>query len=233
MRKAGWFKKTIILVIVLALPGFLYYLLVTEGKNRYHSLRIMGPKPLAKTTHRVGGKDVPDTLYHSLPDFKLTDQDGKQVSLKNFYHKIFVADFFYTNCPGICRQMNENINELAANYAKSQMVYFVSITVDPARDSVPVLKAYSKTFKPLSPKWLFLTGDTSVIYNLARNGFLVNAVQTSKNDFIYEDKLILIDQDKRIRGVYTGNSTRDIDKLNDEIKVLKTEEIIKNDTPAY
>jgi len=113
------------------------------------------------------------------------------------------------------------------------MVYFVSITVDPQRDSIAALKNYANNFKPASNRWLFLTGDTSTTYNLARNGFLVNALQTGKDDFIYSDKLILIDGDKRIRGYYTGASVDDVNRLNDEIKVLLSEEILKHDTPLY
>lgn len=233
MEKAGLFKKITILVLVLLVPGFLYYLLTAEGKNRYKPLPFFGPKQVAKTTHKVRGKDVPDTLYHALTDFNLTDQNGKPVSLKTFDGKIFVAAFFYTHCPNVCKLVNDNMNLLAQNYAKNKIIDFVSITVDPARDSVSVLKNYFEGFKPASPKWLFLTGDTSTIYNLARKGFLVNALQAGADDFIYSDKLILIDQDKHIRGYYTGASTDDVTKLNDEIKVLISEELRKNDKALY
>src|ERR1700733_15958094 len=168
MKLARVLKKVLILVIVLALPGFLYYLLMVEGKNRYFPLSKFGPKKLAKTTHSAGGKDVPDTIYHTLSDFKLTDQNGKPVSLKTFDKKIFVAGFFYTHCPNVCGQMLKHLNEVAAAYAKNKMVYFVSITVDPARDSVGALKKYAENLKPASQQWLFLTGDTSTIYSLAR-----------------------------------------------------------------
>lgn len=233
MNKASLPKKIAILVLVLIVPGFLYYLLTAEGKNRYKPLPVFGPKQVAKTTHMVRGKAIPDTIYHTLPDFKLTDQDGKEVSLKTFDNKIFVACFFYTNCPNVCKLMNRNMSFLAANYAKNKMLYFASITVDPSRDQQSVLKAYRDSFKPVPPKWMFLTGDTSSIYNLARKGFLVNAIQTGKNDFFYSDKLILIDQNRRIRGYYTGASTDELTRLNDEIKVLVSEELRKNDKPLY
>jgi protein SCO1/2 len=233
MKKARILKKILILVLVLIVPGFLYYLLVAEGKNLYRPLPVFGPKLLAKTTHRVKGRDIQDTIFHSLSDFKLTDENGAPVSLKTFNKKIFIAGFFYTHCPNVCKLVNNNISQLAANFATNKMVYFVSITVDPERDSLPVLKSYAKGFKPASANWLFLTGDTSTIYNLARKGFLVNALQAGKDDFIYSDKLVLIDQDKHIRGYYTGASTDDVNRLNDEIKVLIKEELSKNDTPLY
>lgn len=233
MKKARILKKIAVLLIVLFLPGFLYYLLVSQGKNRYKRLHIYGSKQTAKTSHRANGKNIPDTIYHSLPDFKLTDQDGKPVTSKTFDDKIFIAGFFYTHCPNVCTVINNNVKQLVSNYAKNKMVYFVSITVDPGRDSAEVLKSYANSFKPASRRWLFLTGDTSTIYNLARKGFLVNALQTGKNDFIYSDQLILIDPQKRIRGYYSGAKVDDVNKLNDEIKVLVQEELLTKEEPVY
>ncbi|WP_377137677.1 SCO family protein [Mucilaginibacter lutimaris] len=225
-------KKVLILVAILALPGFLYYLLTAKGKNRYKPLSFFGPKQVAKTGHKFHGNYIPDTIYHKLNNFTLTDQNGKEVSLKNFDKKIFVASFFYTNCPSVCNEVNKNISELVYAYRKNPMIYFTSITVDPTRDTPQALKKYAGRFEE-TRKWLFLSGDTSTTYNLARNGFLVNAVQAGNDDFIYSDKLILIDAEKRIRGYYSGTSAADITKLNDEIKVLIAEELRKVDKALY
>src|ERR1700712_4958136 len=99
MNKLGLLKKIIILALILALPGFLYYLLTAQGKNRYKPLPIFGPKQLAKTFHKVHGKAIPDTIYHTLNDFDLKDQNGRVVSFKTFVKKIVVINFFYTHCP--------------------------------------------------------------------------------------------------------------------------------------
>jgi len=226
-------KKIIILVMILIIPGFLYYLLTVKGKNRYHPLPIYGPRVAGKTTHRLGGKIVADTIFHKLGDFNLQDQNGKPVSSHTFDDKIFVVDFFYTHCPDVCNTMNSYVDSLARNYAKNDMVYFAGISVDPARDSVKALSNYSKQFADHGPKWLFLTGDTATVYNLARKGFLVNALQVNQNDFIYSDKLMLVDSHKRIRGYYSGTSFTDITRLNDEIKVLISEELLTKEAPLY
>ena len=218
--------------MILALPGFLYYLLTAEGKNRYKPLPFFGPKQVAATSHKFHGKVIPDTIYHKLPDFKLFDQNGHEVTAKSFDNKIFVANFFYTNCTGVCNTVNKNVNALLSDYSKNNMVCFASITVDPQRDSVGVLKKYAQQYNPPGIKWLFLTGDTTTIYPLARKGFLVDAFKAG-NDFIYSDKLILVDKEKRIRGYYSGTSNDDITRLNDEIKVLIAEELRKNDKPLY
>ncbi|HVS91429.1 MAG TPA: SCO family protein [Mucilaginibacter sp.] len=233
MRKSSLIKKILILVVVVILPGFLYYLLVQKGKNRYHLLPKFGPRTLAKTTHKAGNKNVPDTIFHTLGDFKLTDQDGKPVSLKTYDGKVFVADFFYTHCPSVCGVMNGYMDSLARNYANNTLVNFVSITIDPRRDTAGTLKAYSKRFSSFGPKWKFLTGDTTTIYRLARKGFLVNAVDEGNGNFIYSDKMILIDSHKRIRGYYQGASLTDVSRLNDELKVLISEELRARETPLY
>ncbi len=218
--------------MILALPGFLYYLLTAKGKNRYKPLPFYGPKVVAKTGHKFHGNYIPDTIYHKLEDFTLTDQNGQPVSFKNYDKKIFVASFFYTHCPSVCSTVNNNLTALADVYRKNKMVNFLSITVDPTRDTPPVLKQYATRLEANS-KWLFATGDTTTIYTLARKGFLVDALQAGKDDFIYSDKLVLIDAEKHIRGYYSGTSMADLTRLNDEIKVLIAEELRKVDKALY
>lgn len=232
MNKTSLIKKILILVVILILPGFLYYLLTVKGENRYHPLPIFGPKPLSGTFHTVKGEKIPDTSFHSLGDFKLYDQHGKTVTSKTFDNKIFVAGFFYTHCPTLCNVINGYIDSLNRNYVKSELAYFVSITVDPQRDSVKTLDRYSKQFEHPGPKWAFLTGDTATIYPLIRKGFLMNVVDEGKGDFIYPDKLVLIDSHKRIRGYY-DISIKDVTRLNDEIKVLMLEEYRSKEKPLY
>ena len=256
MGKISILKKILILAIVLLLPGFLYYLLTVKGKNRYEPLSYFGPKKLAKTSHVVKGKTIPDTIYHTVPGFVLKDQNGKTVSFNSFKDKIFVVSFFYTHCPTICAQVNRNLQGLADEYAKNKMVYFLSITVDPQRDTVGALNIYANQFnsvikwadakgdtsaqdKPFKKKftisdhWLFLTGDTSIIYPLARNGFLVNALQASNDSFIYDDKVILVDSHKHIRGYYSGTSDDDMSRLESEIKVQVSEELRNSTGDLY
>lgn len=233
MRKASFTKKILILVAILALPGFLYYLLTAKGKNRYKPLPFYGPKEVAKTGHKFHGEYIPDTIYHKLSNFQLTDQNGKEVSFKNFDKKIFIANFFYTGCPTVCNTVNKNVSELVYAYRKNPMVYFLTITVDPEKDKPEVLMNYAKHFE-VTNKWLFLTGDTTSIYDLARKGFLVDALKVpGKDEFIFSDKLILIDAEKRIRGYYSGTTNTDITKLNDEIKVQIAEELRKVDKALY
>ncbi len=226
-------KKIIILGLILALPGFLYYLLTAKGKNRYKPLPVYGPKQVAKTGHKFHGKFIPDTIFHKLNDFNLIDQNGNLLSLKSFDKKIIVFNFFYIRGGQQSNKINIAVDSLAALYSRNKMVYFVSVSVDPERDKGSVLKAYADQNKPVYPHRLFLTGDTTNVYNLARNGLLVDALKTTDGQFIYSNKLVLVDSEKRIRGYYSSIMPDDISRITDEIKVLITEELRKNDKPLY
>ncbi|RYZ98075.1 MAG: SCO family protein, partial [Sphingobacteriaceae bacterium] len=114
---------------------------------------------------------------------------------------------------------------------KNTMLKFVTITVDPEHDKPEALNAYAAKYGATAGKWLFLTGDTTQVYNLVRKGFLVNALKVNKTEFVFSDKLILIDADKRIRGYYSGTSTADVTKLYNEIKVQISEELRKIKSP--
>src|ERR1700747_2403728 len=102
MIKFRLIKKILILVFILFIPGFFYYLMTSRGHNRYHALRIFGPKTPVGKYDSTKGKYVSDTIFHQLSDFKLIDQDGKEVSLRTFHDKVLVVGFFYTNCPTLC-----------------------------------------------------------------------------------------------------------------------------------
>jgi len=225
-------KKILILVLILAVPGFLYYLLTSQGKNRYKPLPFFGPKPLSGTFHTVHGDKIPDTLYHTVADFNLLDQQGRAVSFKTIGPKIVVLSFFYTHGNSVCTQINASMDSLVKYFGKNKLIRFASVTVDPQRDKPEVLMQYSARFQHSGDKWLFLTGDTSVIYPLARKGLLVDALQNG-NDFVFSDKIILLDSERRIRGYYAATNPDEITRLANELKVQITEELRKNDKPLY
>src|SRR6185312_12014601 len=99
------------------------YLLTAKGKNRYKPLPIYGPKQVAKTGHKFHGQFIPDTIFHKLDDFILTDQDGKPVSLKSFDKKIIVFNFFYTKGGEQSNKITRAADSLAAIYSRNKMVY--------------------------------------------------------------------------------------------------------------
>ena len=207
--------RLLLLVSVLILPC-LFWLLLIMGKNHYKHLEIYGPKD-------VDAKG--DTIYHTVPPFSFTNQDGKTISDKDVDGKIYVASFFFATCPTICPKMNENLRGVTENFKKlSSDIKFISFTVNPENDSVPVLKEYAaKRNADPNQRW-FLTGNKDSIYALASKGYLVPAASgKTAADFFHSQNFILVDRDKHIRGFYDGMEDADVRKLNDEIKVLLVE----------
>ncbi|CAL2108575.1 protein SCO1 [Tenacibaculum sp. 190524A02b] len=163
---------------------------------------------------------------HTIPDFELTNQDGKKVTNKNYEGKIYVADFFFVSCPGICPILEKNMSRLQDEFKTDKEVLMLSHTVMPVKDSVPALKEYASKNNIDSKKWNLVTGDKKQIYNLARKGYFADEdfVKTKDEEaFIHTENFVLVDKKRRIRGVYNGTLAIDIERLIRHIKMLKLE----------
>lgn len=232
MKSTFSLKKILILAAILALPGFLYYLLKEKGKNRYKPLPFYGPKELPGTFTTRRGKKIPDTIYHTIRDFKLENQSGQEVSFPSESHRITIANFFYTRCTSGCEASNRAMNRAYERFNKNPLLHFISISLDPARDTPEALTAYSKQFNALPGKWDFLRGSQAEVFQLVRKDFLLDAVidTGSKGDILHSSTIVLLDPQKRIRGLYDPSRKESVDLLIDETKVLIAEELrsIKN-----
>ena len=220
-------KKVIILAGILILTGFLYYMLEQKGENRYTMLPIYGEKSLTGTFTNHMGKKIPDTLYHQIRPFTLTNQSGDPVAVFTADTSLSVVAFFYTRCPGGCKMINDEMGRVAERFKGNNLVHFYSISVDTAFDSPAVLKAYSAPYRPAEKKWDFLTAGKDDIYQIARSGFLVDAVQDTTREamFLHSASLILVDTHRRIRGYYDTSEAAEVDRLIDEVNLLLLQEI--------
>lgn len=230
--KGSSIKKVLILVTILALPGFLYNILKEEGKNRYRPLQFFGPKKVASTFHSVRGEQIPDTIYHKPENFKLINQDGDTVTLENYAGKIHVINLFYTkgNTEAV-HIANTAMKDLESHYVKNKAVNFISLSIDPTNDTPEVLKDYAAKIGAIGGKWDMLTGDSTTIYNLINKGLFVDAHRETVNGedkFVYSNMFVLLDYKHHIRGYYEATSHEDLSKLDDEIKVLIIEELRNN-----
>jgi len=216
-------KKVIILVSILAIPGFLFfYLLPHFAKNRYKRLPIFGEKVVASTFHSVKGKKIPDTIYHLVPDFKLVNQHDDTITWKSLANKIVVLNLFYTGANN--QVTSKYIKKLSDGYEQKPLVKFLSLSVDPLDKSR--IKDFAGHFKAKAGKWDFLVGDTIQTYPLIRKGLLLDVVADEteeKTNFIFSNKIVLIDNLHRIRGIYDADNAEANARLEDEIKVLIAE----------
>lgn len=166
-----------------------------------------------------------DTLYHTVPGFSFVNQNGDTITEAVAEGKFIVAEYFFTSCQTICPVMARHLEKVQEEFQHDSLVVILSHTVDPENDSVPVLKEYGRSHGAISGKWHLLTGDKKALYDQARYGYLISALEGDggPDDFIHSDKLVLVDKDKRIRGFYDGTDTKDVKRLMDEIEVLKFE----------
>lgn len=193
----------------------IFWLVLVRGHNNFRRLPVIGPFEIS-----VNG----DTVYHIIPHFELTNQEGKIISDKSTEGTIYVANFFFSTCKTVCPKMNEQVHRVQEAFKDIKDIHILTFTVDPDNDTVAALADYAKKMKADNSQWWFLTGPKDSIYQLAREGFLVPAsLGETANDFFHSQYLILIDKEKRMRGVYDGTVPAEVDTLIDEIKVLMKE----------
>jgi protein SCO1 len=163
------------------------------------------------------------TNGHFIGGFSFVNQEGKTITNNDVKGKVYVAEYFFTTCTGICPKMNANMEKVYAIYKNEPDFRILSHTVDPETDSVPVLKAYA-TLHGADPKnWWFLTGTKKELYSLARQGYLVDdGTYSGDEDFVHTQWFALVDGQGRVRGLYEGTKKPDVDKLITDIgRLLK------------
>jgi protein SCO1 len=149
--------------------------------------------------------------YGNVPEFTLTNQDGKNFGSSDLRGKIWIADFIYTTCPGPCPMISNRMSELQEPL-KHTDVHLVSFSVDPAKDTPQVLRGYAEKLGAEADRWDFLTGAQSTIYNLSREGFKL-AVAEEKGVPIHSTRMILVDRHGTIRGYYDAAKADAVTKL--------------------
>ncbi|MFD0992735.1 SCO family protein [Tenacibaculum geojense] len=162
---------------------------------------------------------------HKVGDFKLINQNGELITNKNYDGKIYVADFFFTRCQTICIAMAYNMSELQEHFKNDDEIMFLSHSVTPVMDSVPQLRKYADEKGVIDGKWNVVTGDKKHIYDLARKSYfaVLDEGNGDENDFIHTENFVLIDKDRRIRGSYDGTKKENMQKIIEDIELLKQE----------
>ena len=208
--KAVIFRWSIVAIIVLSAMIWGYFIII-EGQERLTTLPFFG-KP--------GNGEI-----HKVTDFSLVSQDGKTITQNDFKNKIYVTDFFFVNCEGICPLMSDQLVRVADAYKTNPDVLLLSHTVKPEEDSIPVLKQYALNHNADPAKWHFVTGNKSEINTLARTSYLLsNEEDDGGIDFVHTQFFALVDPQKRIRGIYDGTDSTAVNKLITDIAILLREE---------
>lgn len=209
MSKKNVFYIIFFALLAIAFLGYSGYVLKDEKGSFFGEEKL---PVLGTNGHIVGG-------------FSFTNQEGKTITRKDVEGKIYVAEYFFTTCTGICPKMNANMTKVYATYKDEPRFRILSHTVDPETDSVPVLKQYAEEHGADPKNWWFLTGTKKELYKLARAGYLVDdGTYTGDEDFVHTQWFALVDGEGRVRGLYEGTKKPDVDKLIGDISRLLKEE---------
>jgi protein SCO1/2 len=213
-------KATLIFLVVFSavtVPVF-YHLLKVDKKLKVYSPSDVNPSLVHESIKHI-------TKDHTIANFELINQNGEIITQKNYKDKIYIADFFFTRCTNICVAMAYNMNELQEYYKDDNDIMFLSHSVTPVMDSVPVLKEYAKNKGVIDGKWNVTTGAKKHIYDLARKSYfaVIEDGDGGEDDFIHTEQFVLVDKERRIRGYYDGTNKEDMQKLKDDMVLLKEE----------
>ncbi len=205
---------TMVLVVffILLSAGFMAY---------YYSITRSIPKQLAVIRQDDG---------HHVDTFSFYDQQGRHITNKDVAGKVYVAEYFFATCEGMCPKMNDQLRRVYEAYNGNPDVMILSHTVDPKNDTVAALERYAERFNAgHSKQWLFLTGDKQRLYDMARGSYLISAVDSAAKtsidkDFIHDNHVVLVDKTGHLRGkFYDALERSDMDTLISDISVLLKE----------
>lgn len=176
-----------------------------------------------------GYSEVKLPVLSNVAPFAFTNQDGKLITEKDVAGKVYVAEYFFTTCKGICPKLNTNMKELFMIYRNNPDFLILSHTVDPLTDSVGRLKHYADSLGADSKTWWFLTGRKDSLYNAARVSYLLDDPKNNNisiNDqFIHTQFFALVDKKGQVRKICDGLKKEEIDELKGDINKLLKEEV--------
>ena len=167
---------------------------------------------------------------HTIADFAFVNQLGDTITKTDVTGKIYVTDYFFTTCGGICPKMTKQLQRVQAEFLSDPNCLILCHTVNPKIDTVEVMFKYAERFEANHTKWWFLTGSKESLYTMARKSYLVVPDQADPNykhgdesDFIHTENFVLIDPEGRIRGMYDGTNEGEVSELIRDIYDLKRE----------
>lgn len=200
-------------------------------------------------------KSLLPVINANVEDFAFTNQNGKPLTQNNVEGKVYVAEYFFTTCKGICPKMNANMRRVYDMYKDEPGFLIISHTCMPETDSVPLLKAYEeKMINGILSKnadgsykirydtainhktgitntnWNFVTGDKASLYKMARQSYMIDnnkpdSAQSVNDQFIHTQFFALVDNQRRVRGIYDGLNEDEMQKLFKDIKGLLKEKV--------
>lgn len=164
---------------------------------------------------------------HTVADFAFVNQKGDTITQQFFKDKIYVTNFFFTICPNVCPRMTNNLKRIQEEFDQDEEVRLLSHTVMPWVDSVGRLAEYAALNDIDVNQWQLVTGDKADLYQMARESYFADEgfgkTVTTDEDFLHTENIILVDRQRRLRGVYNGTLPLEMKRLIEDIYTLKKE----------
>jgi protein SCO1 len=165
--------------------------------------------------------------FGAVPPFSFTERDGHRISLSDLKGKVWIVNFIYTNCPDTCPIQSAQMRQIQEDFKNEKHLRLVSITVDPARDTLEVLSEYARRFSADPARWFFLTGEKEKIYKFAQERFHLSAVELphdkrpdSGATHTHSPRFVFVDRDAQIRGYYVSTDAEAMKRLRRDLKIL-------------
>jgi len=160
---------------------------------------------------------------HTIPSFEFIDQDNNKINKESVKGKIYLVNFFYTECSGICPMMTSTLKIIDDTFKNNPNLMILSTSVTPEIDQPEILKRYKLNNKITNPNWHFLTGKKNQIYSLARKGYFIEeeiGLNKDSSEFLHTEHVLLIDQGGHIRGIYNGTLQLEAQRMIADIREL-------------
>ena len=211
--------------IVFLLLSSIFILSCTGKKENYLALPYYN-EPSFTPIFIEDKNEVPIKIKHTIANFSFLNEDSNWITQKAIEGKIHVANFIFTKCGSICPTMTKNLKIVSDTLQNSDDVVLLSYSVTPWIDKPSVLKKYMAANNIQNKNWHFLTGLKSDIYTLARQSYFAEedlGFTKDSTEFLHTEHFILIDKNKRIRGIYNGTLVLEMQQLIEDINTLKVE----------
>ncbi|MEM6320719.1 MAG: SCO family protein [Bacteroidota bacterium] len=176
--------------------------------------------PILGNKEEVNGQMV----YHEIPDFSFINQDSMPVTIANFAGKAYVSDHFFISCPTICPKLTKSMLRIHDTFKEESNLLLISHSIDTKYDTIPRLKKYANSLGVSSDKWHFVTGEKETIFDIAESYFNIALDDAdAPGGYNHSGRLILVDDQRRVRAFCDGTDAKAVDKFMEDIKLLLVE----------
>jgi len=163
----------------------------------------------------------------NVQDFSFVNQNGKTITQRDVDGKVYVAEYFFTTCKGICPKMNNNMKLVYQQFKDENDFLILSHTCDPEIDTVAQMKKYSDSLGVNTAHWMFLTGRKDSLYTMARISYTIddpaNNLKNIDDDFLHTQFWALVDRNGDVKKIYDGLKGSEVRQLIEDAKRLLKE----------